>query len=47
MRAVTAVLFLTTLATSAYASFDLPEPGSVSLVVVGVAAALWFGRKRK
>ena len=46
MRAVTSVLIFLSLATPAFADL-IPEPGTVSLVAVGVAAALWFGRGKK
>ena len=46
MRAVLSVLVLLGLTTPAFA-LEIPEPGSLALVALGVGAALWFGRKKR
>lgn len=46
MRAVLSTLILAALASPAMA-FDIPEPGTVALVVLGIGAALWIGRGKK
>ena len=44
MRALLSSLMLLALATPALAE-PVPEPGSMSLVALGIAAAIWVGRR--